>query len=543
VSVCPPDLTVAQARRRIERDRARLLVVQEKGRIGVVWPADLRRAEAFGLADRSLGDVAVWGVPTLSGEVPEVRVRRLLLAGVPVVLIREHDAVVAAVEPSQLRRMRPTLSLAGRLARGVPEETFGLLSAVGQLSEFLNVRTFVAGGFVRDLLRGAPSHDLDLVVEGDAVALARQLCGQLGGNLLVHRAFGTASIEGWRGGRVDLATARREHYAAPGALPTVTSASIEADLARRDFTVNAMALALTGSAFGQLLDPYGGQQDLSTRRLRILHPLSFVEDPTRIFRAARYAARLGLIVNRWTGRCLSVALDLGPYPALSGQRLLAELELILNEPEWEEVLLTLGRFGAFRLLDPAHRFSSAAAGRIRDLRELLRRGRERGIALDPLPLALLCVVGHLPAQLAERCLRRLALSGERLARLLDACAQGPLVARRLEDHAAAPASQRAAILRAQTTETLGCAWLIGSRIVRNQVQWFLGEGRGVRPLLRGADLLALGVSRGPAVSHFLHRLRDHRLDGLVSSREDEVRCVRRWMSTRRGTSTPTTEEE
>jgi len=529
VSVCPPELTVAQALGKLQRDRARLLVVQDQGRTGVVRPEDLRRADALGLAGWPVRDVAWRGVPTLTGEVPEVRVRRLFLAGAPVVLIREREAVVAAVGPSRLRRGRPSLSLAGRLERDLPEATVRLLRDVGRLAESLKAKAYVAGGFVRDLLRAAPSNDLDLVVEGSAPALARHLARQLGGNLVVHRTFRTAAIEGWSGGRVDVAMARRERYVAPGALPIVAPVDIEEDLARRDFTVNAMALALTGSAFGQLLDPYGGRRDLASRKLRILHPLSFVEDPTRIFRAARYSTRLGFSVDRWTRRSMAVALKLGAYPALSGQRLLAELELILGESGWERILLALGRLGAFRLLDPAYRFSSAARERIQALSELLEWGCERGVVLAPLPLALACLVGHLPVPVAERCLRRLALSGEPLARLLEACTQGPAVARRLDAHAAALASQRAAILRAQTTETLGFAWLVGSRFARGQIQWFLAEGRGIRPLLSGEDLLTLGVPKGPAVARVLHRLRDQRLDGQVSSREAEVRMVREGM--------------
>lgn len=534
VALCPPDLPIGQALARLHRGRARLLVVREKGWIGVARPGDLRQAAAWGLAQRAVRDVAWRDVPMLAANAPEVRVRRLLLSGAAAVLIQERGVVIGAVETSRLGQGRPPVMVAGRLERDLPEATRDLLRLVSRLSESQNVKAFVAGGFVRDLLRGAPSSDLDIVVEGDAVALARHLCRQLGGSLVVHRTFGTASIEGWGGGRVDVATARREYYPAPGALPAVAPARIEEDLARRDFTVNAIALALTGPAFGQLLDPRGGQQDLARRRLRILRPLSFVEDPTRIFRAARYATRLKLSMDRWTRHCLANALALGAYPALSGQRLLAELELILAEPEWEPTLIALGRVGALRLLDPAYRFSPLARARIRDLGALFRWRRERGVALDPLPLALLCLVGHLPGAVAARCLGRLALSGEPLARLVEARAQGPIAARKLEEHAGAPASQRAALLRALPPEGLGFAWLVGSAVARGQIAWYLAEGERVRPLLRGADLLTLGVAKGPAVSRLLHWLRDQRLDGLISSREDEVRTVREWMTARAG---------
>lgn len=532
VAGCPAKATVAQALRLLRRKRTRFLVVEEKGRFGLVRPEDLRRAEAFGYSERPVGDVTVWGVPAVSGDTSEVRVRRLLLTGAPVVLVRERGGVAGAVEPSELRDTPGgvgALSLVGRLHQ-LPSEILNLLRTVSRLAESLGMRAHVAGGFVRDLIRGAPTQDLDLVVEGDGLALARRLSRELRGNLVVHLAFGTASIEGPGGGRVDVATARRERYARPGALPTVTPARIEEDLARRDFTVNAVALALNPFAFGQLFDPFGGRRDMEGRKIRILHPLSFAEDPTRIFRAIRYATRLGFTLDRWTRRSLLAALDLGPYPALSGPRLLAEMELILSEPGWPRSLLALGRLGVFRLLDSAYRFSPAAAARLGDLWDLLPRGRERGVGLDPVRLALLCLVGHLQAPLAERCLRRFGLSGEPLARLLAALVEGPAVARRLESAAIAPASQRAAILRGRTTETLGYAWLVGSPSARRQLEWFLGEGQGIRPLLTGEDLLELGVAKGPSISRFLRELRDRRLDRQVSSREDEVRLVREWLA-------------
>src|SRR5262249_35749575 len=147
---------------------------------------------------------------------------------------------------------------------------------------------------------------------------------------VVHRAFGTASIEG-AAIRVDVATARRERYEARGSLPVVTAATLDQDLRRRDFTVNAMAIAVWPSAFGQLHDPHGGQADLGRGRLGPLSPLSFVEDPTRIFRAARYAARLGFTLDDRGTRARRLALSLGDYPALSGQRLRGEIELLAAE--------------------------------------------------------------------------------------------------------------------------------------------------------------------------------------------------------------------
>src|SRR5207249_10022752 len=151
--------------------------------------------------------------------------------------------------------------------------------------------------------------------------------------------------------------------AAPGALPRVLPAAIADDLRRRDFTVNAMAIELSSRDFG-LIDPLGGRLDLARRRLRLLHPLSYVEDPTRIFRAARYAARLGLSPDRATTRAQALALRLAPFAALAGQRVAAELELIAREPQAGTILLRLGRSGAFRLLDAGHQFTTASRRRL-----------------------------------------------------------------------------------------------------------------------------------------------------------------------------------
>jgi tRNA nucleotidyltransferase (CCA-adding enzyme) len=208
-------------------------------------------------------------------------------------------------------------------------------------AESLGMAVHLVGGAVRDLLLGRASPDLDLVVEGDGIAFAARLAEEVGGRLVSHPAFGTASIEGARAlevtalGRIDVASARRERYEAPGQLPRVEPASIAEDLRRRDFSVNAMAVALAPARFGRLSDPFGGQGDLRRRWLRPLHPLSFVEDPTRIFRAARYGARLGFRLPGAGRQALATALRASAlsrgFPALSGARLAAELRLIAGE--------------------------------------------------------------------------------------------------------------------------------------------------------------------------------------------------------------------
>jgi tRNA nucleotidyltransferase (CCA-adding enzyme) len=380
---------------------------------------------------------------------------------------------------------------------------------------------------VRDALQGrSAARDLDIVVEGDGPGLARAFAAARGASIVEHARFLTASVAVDDLGRVDFATARSERYEQPGALPRVVPATIAEDLGRRDFTVNALAIELAGDGW-ELLDPAGGRRDLAARRLRVLHPLSFVEDPTRIFRAARYASRLGLAVDAWTASAQALALRLGPYPALSGPRLVAELELILGEARPVEILRRLGRAGAFRLLDSRYRFSRRTADRVDALPDALGWSRRRGLPIAPVELALLALVGDQGRDVAAAALVRLAFSGEPLARLVRALAalQGgalPVTSR-------GTPSERARPLWDRSDLELAGLWLAGGTPTRSTVDWFLGHVRGARPALSGDAVIALGVPRSAEVARVLSELRDARLDGVVTDRDGEVAYVQDWI--------------
>ncbi|MGH7207545.1 MAG: hypothetical protein ACREI2_15205, partial [Nitrospiraceae bacterium] len=169
----------------------------------------------------------------------------------------------------------------------LPSRVFQVLEQAGELAEQTSVSAFVVGGFVRDLLLGRPNLDLDLVIEGDGIAYAQALARAAKAELKIHDRFGTAVIVFPDGFKLDVATARTEYYEYPAALPTVERSSIRKDLYRRDFTINTLAIRLNASHFGELIDFYGGQRDLKEKTIRVLHSLSFVEDPTRVFRAVR----------------------------------------------------------------------------------------------------------------------------------------------------------------------------------------------------------------------------------------------------------------
>lgn len=509
----------APAGRALEAARRRNAAVVVVGDGGFVLREDLARAGQLGLSALPAASLAR-ALPVVATAVSEIAVRRSLAAGAAAVIVGDRGGPVGAVVRGAGRP--PAASLGLRFERRLGEAGRAIAATVRRLAAERGEAAFLAGGTVRDAVRAdgaAPARDLDLVVEGDGLGLARALARALGAPPPVeHRRFLTASLAGPGGVRIDVATARAERYEAPGALPRVVPATIAQDLARRDFTVNALAVELASGTFG-LLDRFGGREALRRRRITVLHPLSFVEDPTRIVRAARYATRLGFALDAWTVRALRLALGLGPCPALSGARLMAEIGLVLREAHPEATLVRLGGWGAFRLLDPRYRFGRPTAARLAGLPAALERAAGLGLAVAPVELALLALLGDQPPAVAGAALRRLGLDGEpraRLERALGLAPLGPL---------AGPPSRRAGPLRERSDLELAWLWLLSPGPGRATVEWFAGQARSLRPRLGGEELAALGVARGPRMAALLAALRDGRLDGRLPDREAEVAFV------------------
>ena len=552
---CAPGIPVARA---LARARAAGATVVALGPGSAARVSELARAAAWGLDRRPVGEVAWRNLPSVAAGASEIDGRRRLRAGASLILVRRGSRVIGVVDRKrvevppaessvlaqleQAAEARPLTSVrrwgsAGAIA-GPPQVNgarLWLLRVAGKIGEGLGTPAYAVGGFVRDLLTGAAPPDVDLVVEGDGVAFARRLAEEIGGTVLVHRSFGTASIEGGRApagagldgvalGRVDVASARREHYPTAGSLPEVEPADLLEDLRRRDFSVNAMALALAPDRFGRLLDPLGGQADVRRRRLRALHPLSFVEDPTRVFRAARYASRLGFRPDGATLTAIRLAVERPGYAALSGQRLWREIELAAAEPRARQVFERLVRWRATSLwnIDGASSRHLAAAER------LGRWAKSAGLVVDPAELSLLALTLGRSAEVVERGLDRLALAGEPRARI-EAGALAGRLARRLEARRLPPSAVSELLEGAPEAAALA-AWLRGGARARRRIQWYLAHGRALRPRLTGRDLLALGVPGGPSVGAALGMLRRRRLDGGAGSLAEERELVKEWLT-------------
>ena len=400
--------------------------------------------------------------------------------------------------------------LIDKLLASLPKEQVSTLTRLIELADQRGTAIYLVGGPVRDLLLDLPPGDLDVAVEGNAIDLASHLAEAAGHRLVRHARFGTATVSG-DGAHVDLATARSEAYEAAGALPTVHPSAIDDDLHRRDFTINAMALSLNGTAAGRLLDPAGGRTDLGAGLIQVLHETSFRDDATRILRAARYEARLGFRIVEAT-RDLLVH-DLPFLETISPARVHRELARTLLEQEPERALLRLADLGALRTLHPSLHFDRELAAAFRRLREIA----PRAVPAAYWPL----ITWHVARSATEPVIARLALTRRQAdsVRALSAL-------RDVTPLAGASPSETTSLFAAQPAAAVWALAAAGSGAAQEQAHAYMARYRIVRPLLRGDDLHALGIQPGKLVGEVLARLRAAKLDGEVRTRADEERLVR-----------------
>lgn len=372
------------------------------------------------------------------------------------------------------------------------------LSAAVPVADVLP-HAWVVGGAVRDLLlhRGAAA-DLDVIIEGDAVAAARRLCAALDGSLVVHEAFGTASVAA--GGHVyDLATARAESYARPGALPDVRPGTLEEDLLRRDFTVNAIAASFDGRVAAA---PHAFE-DLDRRVLRVLHERSFLDDPTRLLRLVRYATRLGFGVEPGTAALADAAVAAGALATVTPTRIGSELRLLLREPSAVEALAWVAEWP----LGVELSFDAALVRRALALLPDDGRG-------DLLLLGSACRAVE-PAALA-RWLDGLGFCA-RDRDVVVGVAQADGIEGRLS--AASRPSEIAAVARGVPVEAVALAGALGAEPAARA---WIEDLRHVRLAIDGADLLAAGIPQGEAVGRALATALNARLDGAAPDRDAQL---------------------
>ncbi len=531
-----------------------LPVVDDRGQVvGVVSLRDVEKARRHGLEHAPVKSVMKARVIAVHPETPIDEVQELMIerdiGRVPVVadgnlvgIITRSDIlglIYGAPAPRWHRRLYaapdapkdlrdPAVQLALEAVESAPAGIRALLRTAGRVAEQEGVAVYAVGGFVRDLLLGRPNLDFDIVVEGDGIAFAHSLARELGGRVKEVPRFGTAHIylepdEPDLPSRIDVATARREFYEHAAALPRVEHADLHEDLYRRDFSINALAIRLGSAGPSGLIDFFGGLKDLAAGQVRILHTLSFVEDPTRLLRAVRFAHRYGFRLEPETEVCARRAIAEGFLGRVSRERLRNELLLMLQEPGCGGALQMLADLGGLDAILPGVDLTPELLSLL-DAADSLPEEEPDIAAQSKLWLAKLLVLIHrLPLNRGAALVKRL-----RLRRAESQCCLQVLAGWRIaHDLVTAPRPDPAAIvarLRDWPPEGLLLLHLLGGG---DRVSAFWHEWRHIRLAITGADVQALGVAPGPRVGRILERVLAARLSGQALDRAAQLDLARR----------------
>ncbi len=390
-----------------------------------------------------------------------------------------------------------------------------LLQNIGQTAFERGESAYLVGGAVRDILLGEDTHDLDLVIEGKAISLAKQIAKKNDCLIKTYPRFGTATIYG-DDFILDLVTARSETYEHPGALPTVQSGTIDDDLARRDFTINTMAVRLAPDTFGELLDLHKGKGDLKKKLIRILHPESFNDDPTRILRAIRYEQRLGFGLETKTTKLLQN--NLSCMDTVKEERLWHEMELILSEDFPEPIMLRTNELGVLRKLYPPLKGDNWIAENFIQARS----ESNETLSLPSIYLTIMCY--RFNQEEAEGYISRFKMPGW-AARVIRATIRIKKSITSLKDPDLLP-SQLYHLLEGYSPEVIrGTAVASDSSIMQQRTDHYLNELRYIAPQISGNDLQKIGVPPGREMGRILRSLKDARIDGTITSRKQEESFV------------------
>jgi len=524
-SVAPGD-SVRNAMALCQRHGQSGVFVAEGGRVvGSVGREDLDKAIGHGLSHAPVRGIMTGKAVTAAEDatLPELQAlvtsasdgRVAVLRGEELVGVVARADLLRALEGVESAPREAEESLADELLR--VERLRPLFEAVGALGDRAE-GVYLVGGTVRDILLGEKNFDVDIAVEGDAIDFARALAETLGGRVTPHQKFGTAVVQYGEDGRVDVVTTRTEFYDSPGALPTVERAGLREDLFRRDFTINAMAVSLKPADFGRLADPFGGRADLDARVLRVLHNLSFIDDPTRIFRGIRYEARYGLHLDDHSARLARGCIEMGLVGDLSSARLRDELKALLEDPGAAGGMVRLGELGADRAIHPRLRGDDEAAA----LFERTLALRDELDAEVPAWRIGLAVLGRgMTSEEALAWLERLKVRRRDVDRIVGAIAVAPRIVERLRTEKLEPAE----IVALADAFAPDAPLLALARDDRRELRDYFTRLRDVKLEIGGADLAALGLEESPRVGEVLAEVRRRKLNGELDGRESELRAA------------------
>lgn len=419
----------------------------------------------------------------------------------------------------------------------LPQKIIKLLKDIGEAGDEMEYSVYVVGGFVRDLLLSVENFDVDIVVEGDGVLFAQHLAKVLKGRAKCHLKFGTGVVVTSDEFKIDVATARTEYYEHPGALPTVELGSIKQDLYRRDFTINTLAIKLNKAEFALLIDFFGGQRDLKAKTIRVLHNLSFIEDPTRLFRAVRFEQRYNFKVGKHTQNLMRSACKMNLFERLGGRRVFTELSLIFSEENPFGIIKRLAEIQALKFLHPNIKIGEDEKRIFEEAEKVLAWFKLLflNISVDRTVIYFLSLTDMLADHHFVELLKYLELPPAFSDKLRDTRNSARRILSEFQFNPLLKHSEIYNLLKDAEIEALLYAMIKTQKeAARQAISIYLTKLRNIKGYLKGEDLKKMGFTPGPDFKKIFDSVLIARLDGLVETPEDEISFVKEFLKNRNG---------
>ncbi len=415
-----------------------------------------------------------------------------------------------------------------KLINKLPKENVILLRKIGKLADTFGVEAYIVGGVVRDIFLGRHNLDIDILVEKDAIGFAKFVSAKLKAKLVKYPKFLTATIILPKGKKIDFATARREVYLMPGALPLVTPGAIQEDLARRDFTINALAVKINNNSFGELFDYFSSVKDIKNKNVRVLHDLSFIDDPTRIFRAVRFAKRFDFQIEKHTQALIKNALKKKAFLSIKPQRMWNELRLILNEPKPKKYILELSKYD-LNFINRGLKFNRESQKLFDEIDLILNQHKkyeEIYGSVDSAIIYFIALVSYLKEDTLKKIAWKFSINNRyRKSLFFYKGIDRKKIHRELFGKRIKPSTIFKNLNRFNLEILLLLKAASVDRAVRNKIDRFLKEYQYVKTSLTGNDLKKAGVAPGKKFKDVLDQVLYEKLDGKLKSRREELVLV------------------
>lgn len=551
-----PDISCEQANRLLTRYNINALVVAQNGEpdlIGYITRQVIEKTIFHDLGHVPVKDYMMTDIAVISPEADLLEVQEKIIGHkqrlLPVIeygklvgVITRTDLLNVLVQQSRLPHDNApdpfkdpiparTRTIINFMQERLPDRVMRTLRNIGIIAQRLAFQAYVVGGFVRDLFLYRNNEDIDIVIEGDGIAFARAYAKEFGARIHSHRKFGTAVIIFDDGYKIDVATARLEYYRAPAALPDVEMSSIKMDLFRRDFTINTLAIQLNPQHFANLIDFFSSQKDIKDKAIRVLHNLSFVEDPTRVFRALRFEQRFGFTIGKLTANLIDNAVTMDFFKRLSGRRVFSEIRLILQEENPTPSIIRLNDFDLLRVIHPSISLDKERIDFLNAVKSVIS-WHDLLFTEQPYQrwaVYFMVLIHHCNLATSTEICSKMGL-GSRYEHLL--CherqrAQACLTHMELNPPKTASELYRQ-LFGFKTELILFMMARTRKRAVKKAISDYYNRLRNVHLTIRGEHLIAAGLTPGPSFRQILDRTLDAKLNGELETHQDELNFVRQF---------------